>query len=146
MKAQEKSVSCPPTSLPCQPVAIQRRNCFMMSHMRLLASFADYPRAFWFLLIGMLVNGVATFVLPFESLYLVAVRHLPVAESSAVIGVYGIGSCLSALAGGIFADKIGRRPTILLGLCCLAATTFGLAFATDPWVIAALTFGMGFWI
>jgi MFS family permease len=31
-------------------------------------------------------------------------------------------------------------------LFCLAATTFGLAVAIDTWLIAALTFSMGFWI
>jgi MFS family permease len=118
----------------------------MMSHMRLLALFADYPRAFWFLLIGMLVNGVATFVLPFEAIYLVAARHLSVSQASAIVGVYGIGSCLSALGGGLLADKIGRRPTILIGLVCLAITTFGLAAVTAPWLITTLTFSMGFWI
>jgi MFS family permease len=114
--------------------------------LRPTASFAGYPKAFWYLLIGMLVNGTATFVVPFEALYLVAARHLPVSLASAIIGVYGIGSCLSALAGGLLADTIGRRPTILIGLFCLAATTFGLAVATDIWLIAALTFSMGFWI
>src|SRR5579883_2385630 len=114
--------------------------------MRPTASFAGYPKAFWYLLIGMLVNGTATFVVPFEALYLVAVRHLPVSLASAIIGVYGIGSCLSALAGGLLADTIGRRPTILIGLFCLAATTFGLAAASDTWLIAVLTFAIGFWI
>jgi MFS family permease len=105
-----------------------------------------YPKAFWYLLVGMLMNGTATFVIPFEAMYLVAARHLPVSQASAIVGVYGIGSCVSALAGGSFADKIGRRPTILIGLFCLAATTFGLAVATDIWLIAALTFSIGFWI
>ena len=108
--------------------------------------FAGYPKAFWYLLVGMLVNGTATFVLPFEAIYLVAARHLPVSQASAIIGVYGIGSCVSALAGGLLADRIGRRPTILMGLTCLTATTFGLAAATDPWLITFLTFTMGFWI
>lgn len=105
-----------------------------------------YPKAFWYLLVGMLVNGTATFVIPFEAMYLVTGRHLLVSQASAIVGVYGIGSCVSALAGGLFADKIGRRPTILIGLFCLAATTFGLAVATDTWLIAALTFSIGFWI
>ncbi len=108
--------------------------------------FAAYPKAFWYLLIGMLINGTATFVLPFETIYLVAARHFPVSQASAIVGVYGIGSCLSALAGGLLADTIGRRPTILIGLLGLAATTFCLAVATDIWLIAILTGSMGFWI
>jgi hypothetical protein len=46
-----------------------------------------------------------TFVLPFEAIYLVAARHLPVASASAIVGIYGIGSCLSAIAGGLLADN-----------------------------------------
>lgn len=110
------------------------------------ARFAEYPKAFWFLFIGMLINGIATFVLPFESIYLVADRHLPVAQAATIVGVYGIGSCLAALVGGLLADTIGRRPTILIGLFCLTATTFGLAFVSETWLIALLTFLMGFWI
>ena len=111
-----------------------------------LALFVRYPKAFWYLLIGMLINGTATFVLPFESIYLVAARHFSVPQASAIIGVYGIGSCGAGLVGGVLADKIGRRPTILIGLPCLAATTFGLAFVSDTWLIVVLTFNMGFWI
>jgi MFS family permease len=115
-------------------------------HTRPAPRLTGYPKAFWYLLVGMLVNGTATFVVPFEAMYLVAARHLPVSQASAIVGVYGIGSCVSALAGGWFADTIGRRPTILVGLFCLAATTFGLAVATDIWLITALTFSTGFWI
>ncbi len=113
---------------------------------RVFAVFTGYPKAYWFLLLGTLINGTATFVLPFESLYLVSERHFTVSQAAAIVALYGIGSCISALLGGILADKIGRRPTILSGLLCLAATTFGLAFAQDARLIALLTFLMGFWI
>ncbi len=105
-----------------------------------------YPKAYWYLLFGTLINGTATFVLPFESIYLVSSRHLLVSQASAIVAVYGIGSCVSALFGGMLADRIGRRPTIISGLVCLSATTFGLAFAQDIWLITLLTFSMGFWI
>lgn len=113
---------------------------------RTFALFTGYPKAYWYLLLGTLLNGTATFVLPFEALYLVSARHLLVSQAATIVAMYGIGSCLSALLGGILADKIGRRPTMLSGLLCLAATTFGLAFAQDTWLMALLTFLIGFWI
>jgi MFS family permease len=107
---------------------------------------AGYPKAYWYLLLGTLINGIAMFVLPFESLYLVGSRHLPVEQASAIMAVYGVGSCLSALIGGSLSDRIGRRPTIISGLLCLSMTTFGLAAATSTWLIAVLTFFLGFWM
>ena len=108
--------------------------------------FGGYPKAYWYLLLGTLINGIAMFVLPFEALYLVGSRHLPVEQASAIMAVYGIGSCLSALIGGSLSDRIGRRPTIISGLFCLSMTTFGLAAATPTWLIALLTFCLGFWM
>src|SRR5437899_12240848 len=92
--------------LPEQPVDIVRRKSVMDVRMRPTASSTGYPKAFWYLLIGMLVNGTATFVLPFEAIYLVGERHLLVSQASAIVGVYGVGSCVSALAGGLLADTI----------------------------------------
>lgn len=123
------------------PAAHRKRTMF-----HAFAMFTGYPRAYWYLLFGTLINGTATFVLPFESLYLVSVRHLLVSQASAIVALYGIGSCVSALLGGVLADRIGRRPTILSGLVGLTATTFGLAFMQETWLIALLTFLMGFWI
>ena len=118
----------------------------MRVFMRPFAVWRGYPKAYWYLLIGMLINGIAMFVLPFESIYLVQARHLPVGQASAIMAVYGIGSCVSALIGGLLADTVGRRPIIITGLVCLSATTFGMAFATSTWLIALLTFCIGFWI
>ncbi|MGH2479686.1 MAG: MDR family MFS transporter, partial [Ktedonobacteraceae bacterium] len=62
--------------------------------------FAGYPTAYWYLLLGTLINGAATFVLPFEAIYLGSSRHLLVSQASAIVAMYGIGSCVSALVGG----------------------------------------------
>lgn len=139
----ERSALLPPTQ---KKQSSQLQGIRSSRASRVFAVFTGYPKAYWFLLLGTLINGTATFVLPFESLYLVSQRHFMVDQAAAIVALYGIGSCLSALLGGILADKIGRRPTILSGLLCLAATTFGLAFAQDARLIAVLTFLMGFWI
>lgn len=110
---------------------------------RLSAVFAGFPRAYWFLLGGMLITGLGNFVLPFETIYLVSIRHLPISQASAIVALYGIGSCLAAMGGGLLADKIGRRPTMIAGLFLWAVVTFLLAFARTPMLIAGLSFALG---
>ncbi|WP_400162198.1 MDR family MFS transporter [Brevibacillus sp. TJ4] len=49
----------------------------------------------------------------------------------------------SNLVGGYLADRVGRRPTMLLSLC-ISASMFGLfAFSTSPWVDYIAFMGIG---
>src|SRR5260370_311631 len=112
----------------------------------LIGCYRSYPRPYWFLLAGMATSGIGTFVLPFETLYLMTERHLPLTQASAIFASYGAGSLVAALIGGLLADRIGRRPTMIGAMLFLAATTFGLAFAHTFFPLAILTFGIGWWI
>ncbi|MEO9027893.1 MAG: MFS transporter, partial [Ktedonobacteraceae bacterium] len=107
--------------------------------------FAAYPAAYWCILLGTIINGVATFVLPFETIYLTTVRGMAIEEAVLIVSLYGIGSCIAGLIGGVLADTIGRRPVMLFGTLLLAITTVFLGFASVPWLIAALSFLYGFW-
>ncbi|HET9599911.1 MAG TPA: MFS transporter [Anaeromyxobacteraceae bacterium] len=98
------------------------------------------PASFWALWTGLLVNRAATFVVPFLGLYLVRDRGLSAAVAGQIMALYGLGSALSGPLGGALADRIGRKPTMLLGLLSSAAAVVGLAVARPPLVLAALTF------
>jgi MFS family permease len=107
--------------------------------------FAAYPAAYWFLALGTVMNGVATFVLPFETLYLTTVRGFPITEAALAVSLFGIGSCMSGIFGGWLSDHIGRRPVILGSMLLLVLTTLFLGFATSLSWIAVLSFLYGFW-
>jgi MFS family permease len=101
------------------------------------------PVTFWWLWTGMLVNALASFVAPFLALYLTARGFSPAVAGSAV-GLIGAGTIVSGPLGGVLADHVGRRATLLLSLVLTGATTIGIAFARSPWIVVAAIAALGF--
>jgi MFS family permease len=102
------------------------------------------PRAYWFLWAGALINRVGSFIVPFLSLYLTQDRHLSPAEAGAIVSMWGAGSLGAGPAGGILADRWGRRRALVLSLAAGAAAMAALGLArTTPQIVVA-TFALGF--
>jgi MFS family permease len=89
-----------------------------------------FPATFWWLWIGMLVNRLGGFVYAFLALYLTARRGFSPGQAGLVVALYGLGQTLAAPIGGVLADRIGRRATILLGTLGGATAMLQLGFAT----------------
>lgn len=75
-----------------------------------------YPRGVWTLLGGVLVLRTGAMVSPFMTLFLTEGRGLTPAFAGLVVAAYGAGAVLGSILGGLLADRIGRRPTMLLAL------------------------------
>lgn len=90
-------------------------------HAAAYRTFGGLPRDFWFLWSGTLVNRLGTFVEPFLALYLTYERGLSVTATGLVLALLGVGGLLSQGIGGTLADRIGRRPTLALGMFSAAA-------------------------
>jgi MFS family permease len=110
---------------------------------RFLPSGHGLPRAYWYVWSGMLVNKLGTFVVPFLALYLTQERGLSVERAGLVVSLYGLGSIAAAPLGGILADRVGRRATMMLGLLLGAAAMAHLALARDTGHIAVATLLLG---
>lgn len=110
----------------------------------LRARLAELPRVYWILWVGTLINRLGGFVVPFLALYLTRERGLSVAEAGGIASLAGLGSFLAGPIGGSLADRVGRRPTMLLGLVGGAAALLGLGFARGlPQIaVATLCFGL----
>ena len=78
--------------------------------------FAGYPRTFWLLVGGTLVNRIGLLVLPFLSLFLTAERGMTVAEATFVIGLHGAGAFAAGVIGGALSDRIGRKAVLVFSL------------------------------
>ena len=89
---------------------------------------------------GLIVNRLASFVIAFLSLYLVRDRGMPPAEAGRILALYGIGFTVAGPLGGLLADRVGRRATMILGLLCGACSVGALAFARAPALLALFTF------
>jgi MFS family permease len=102
------------------------------------------PGTYWYLWAGLLINRLGGFAVLFLSLYLTSARDLSPAGAGLVVGAHGIGGVAGVLAGGVLADRWGRRSTLLT--CHAAAAVLMLGLAFSPWlpVIAVLTALIGF--
>jgi MFS family permease len=107
---------------------------------RLRTAVGGLPRAFWTLWWGLLVNRFGSFVAAFLAIYLVRDRGFGAAEAGRVLSLYGIGIAIASPLGGVLADRMGRRATMILGLACGACSVAGLAFARAPALLSALAF------
>ena len=85
------------------------------------------PREVWVLFIGAFVNRLGTFVLPFITLYLTS-RGYSVPQAGLGLAGYGLGAIGAQAVGGLLADRIGRRNTIVLSMLGGATLTLSLVW------------------
>jgi MFS family permease len=107
---------------------------------RLAAAASGLPGVFWTMWWGLIVNRLASFVLAFLSIYLVRERGFLPAQAGRVLALYGVGMTIAGPLGGLLADRIGRRATMLVALLLGAGAVAGFAFARDPALLAMLAF------
>ncbi len=107
---------------------------------RFAAAVGGLPGVFWTMWWGLIVNRLASFVIAFLSLYLVRERGLGPAEAGRILALYGVGFTIAGPLGGLLADRIGRRATMVAGLVLGACSVGALAFARAPALLALFAF------
>jgi MFS family permease len=98
---------------------------------------ADLPRSFWVIWIGTVINRLGYVVEPFLALYLVRGRGLSVGTAGVLIACFGAGAFVSQPIGGMLADHIGRRVTIIVGMTGSAVGFIALGLAPSLLAIGA---------
>jgi MFS family permease len=102
------------------------------------------PRTFWVLWSGMLVNRLGGSVFFLLAVYLTHERGLSPELAGLVISLYAAGGTVAGPVGGVLADRVGRRATLLLGTSCAGTLMLSLGFARTTGVIVALAPALGF--
>lgn len=102
------------------------------------------PPTYWLLWLGTLINRLGGFVVPFLTLYLTDQRGIPVSQAALMVSLFGIGSFSAALVGGELADRLGRRPVLLMSFLIAPANMILLGLARPVALIAPLTLLQGF--
>lgn len=102
------------------------------------------PRSYWALWVGLLVNRVGSFVVPFLSLFLTRERGLSLAEAGGLVSLWGLGAVGAGPVSGVVSDRLGRRTALFVSLVGGAALTMALGFVTRPAALGPLVFGVGF--
>src|ERR1044071_9045316 len=82
---------------------------------------------FWILFWGTLVNRAASFIAVFLALHLTQTLGISEATAGWIVGCWGLGSWLASPAAGVLTDRIGRRPTMLVGLVGNAVLVLAIA-------------------
>ena len=108
------------------------------AHPTLSQSLRALPRPAWILFFGTFLNKFGTFVMPFLALYLTQ-RGFSPAAAGVAIGGYGVGHFLASILGGLLADTIGRRKTIVLSMFSSAGAMLLLSQARSFPTVVALT-------
>lgn len=92
----------------------------------MLSTFTGLPRTAWIIFAGTVVNRLGFVVTPFLVYYLGS-RDVSTAQVPYVLGALGAGNLIGPALGGLLADRVGRRPTMLAGLIGTAVAQ-GLLF------------------
>ncbi|GGR60750.1 MFS transporter [Streptomyces sp. MBT70] len=106
-------------------------------------SVSGLPREFWWLWTSTLVNRLGAFVATFMALYLTLDRGYSASYAGLVASLHGLGGVVSSLGGGVMADRLGRRPTLLIAQSATAVSVALLGFMTHPVAIAGVAFLVG---
>ncbi|MFF5211166.1 MFS transporter [Streptosporangium sp. NPDC000396] len=102
----------------------------------MLSTFSGLPRTAWIIFAGTVVNRLGYVVTPFLVFYLGS-RGIPTEQTPYVLGALGAGNLIGPMVGGLLADRVGRRPTMLAGLVGTALAQ-GMLFAAPNVVTLAL--------
>lgn len=101
------------------------------------------PRPFWALLVGTFITKAGSFVMPLLFVYLTQARGLPLPLAGAITSLYGLGSLVGSLIGGVMADRLGRRFTMLTSLLVGAGFLLVLGVSRELGQLAVATFLTG---
>jgi len=70
-------------------------------------------------------------------------QGVPAMAAATVLGVSGFASIAGRVGGGLLADRVGAKPTLIAGLALQAAMVFGYLFARDVTAFVALALVLG---
>ena len=108
----------------------------------LLQDLRSLPGQYWILFSGTLVNRFGHFVIPFLAIYLKQ-RGYDARAIGLTLGAYGAGALGAGVIGGYLADRIGRKPTMLISCAGAALCMLILSQADTVFAMTSLTFMTG---
>lgn len=113
---------------------------------RLDSLIRELPPRFWFLWIGTVINRLGGFAVPFLMLYLTSQLGISPATAALMVSVLGAGSFVSQLTGGELADRLGRRPVMLMSFFVSPIAMIILGLVKSPWLLVSAMFVLGFFM
>ncbi|WP_078899927.1 MDR family MFS transporter [Streptomyces sp. SBT349] len=109
----------------------------------LAATFGGLPTGFWWLWTAQLINRACGFVMPLLAFYVTDELGRSAPFAGAVVAAIGVGSLAAGPLGGILADRLGHKPTLVGAQAATAASMIALAYARSPWALLLGAFVVG---
>ncbi|MGJ8634361.1 MAG: MDR family MFS transporter [Luteolibacter sp.] len=93
----------------------------------MISDLRRLPQPFYLLVAGTFINRFGHFVIPFLAIYL---RQLGFDSwvTGYALAAFGLGGLMASFIGGYLADRIGRKPTLMIS--CFGAATAMLILST----------------
>jgi MFS family permease len=106
----------------------------------------SWPRPVRALVLARAVNQLGAFAMSFLAVALVHVDGASLITAGWVVALFGLATVPSRLAGGRMADRLGRRPTIVLGLlgCSVALLVIAVSPGVSGAAAGAVLLGLAF--
>jgi len=105
-----------------------------------------WPRPVLALVLARAVNQLGAFAMSFLAVALVDVYGASLVTAGWVVALFGLATVPSRLAGGRLADRLGRRPTIVLGLvgCAVSLLVIAVSRGVGGAAVGAALLGLAF--
>ncbi|MEP4077025.1 MDR family MFS transporter [Haloferula sp.] len=108
----------------------------------LIADLKKLPKPFYLLMAGSFINRFGHFVIPFLAIYLRQLGFAP-SVTGLALAAFGLGGLAASFIGGYLADRIGRKPTLLISCFGAAAAMLILSVAQTVPTLLTGTFLSG---
>jgi MFS family permease len=111
---------------------------------RMRGAGAGYPRPFWFLFWGMLINATgSSMVWPFLTIYIRQQLDIPLTGVALLLTLNSVVGLVSTTAAGPVVDRFGRKGAMVLSLAAGSATLVAMSMAgtLQLWVILMVVSG-----
>ena len=105
---------------------------------------SDLPASYWYLWLGTIVNRLGGFAAPFFMLYLTSRLGMAASAAALLVSVLGAGSFVAQLSGGELADRLGRRPVMMLSFFVAPLAMLVLGLTHDIALLVVAMFALGF--
>src|SRR5919202_586415 len=104
-----------------------------------------FPPPFWLLVgVGAIRELGSGVFIPYWALYLTETLGASGAQAGALLGLAGAMGLIGAPLGGILTDRVGRRPTLLVGLAGGAIGFLAYGTLSNLLAVAVVTSLFGF--
>ncbi|MDG4800208.1 MFS transporter [Micromonospora sp. WMMD980] len=111
--------------------------------LRLPGAVAGLPAAFWWIWCSILVNWMGAFAGPLLILSLTLGRGYSAASAGLVAALLGLGGIVGITTGGVLADQIGRRRTMVAGHLWTAISMALLGLFEGHLAVSLAAFAVG---